>query len=271
MKLETMIEIAPLLQQWYDQDITILVVDTEKVIHTTIHEKLDIGVRAGQSMEMYQQSGAYKALKSGERVTARVNDKERFPIPYVTMSAPIKDEGNIVGAMSVVVSTEQYDKLVRTGEEVLASIEEIYASAERLSAQSEELSATAKSMDAETIHAKQDINDVSSIAAEIRKLSAQSNILGINASIESARAGVHGLGFKVVADEVRKLSDNTKDSTQKIEEDIVRVQKSVSLLIESVAQLAIVSEAQAIGVTELTQALGQISKLAEELVQLGKF
>lgn len=269
MKIEAAIEFSPLLHQLYDQDITVFVVDTEKVVHTSINERLDIGVREGQSMEMYKQSGAYRAMKSGERVIARVNDKQRFAIPYVTMAAPIIDNGNIVGAISVIVSTEQYDRLVRTGEEVLAAIEEVYATAENLSAQSEELSATAKSMDTETVQVKQDINHVSSIASEIKKISTQSNILGINASIESARAGVYGSGFKVVADEVRKLADHTKESAGRIEEDIEKVQESVNLLIESLSQLAEVSEFQAVGVTELTQALGQISKLAEQLVQMG--
>jgi hypothetical protein len=270
MNIETAIEFSPLLHQLYDQDITVFVVDTEKVIYTSISEKLDIGVREGQSMEMYKQSGAYHAMISGERVIARINDKQRFHIPYVAMAAPIIDNGNIVGAISIIVSTEHYDRLVRTGEEVLAAIEEVYATAENLSAQSEELSATSKSMDAETVLVKQDINHVNSIATEIKKISAQSNILGINASIESARAGSYGAGFKVVADEVRKLADHTKESAVKIEEDLDKVQESVNSLIESLSQIATVSEFQAIGITELTQALGQISKLAEQLTQIGK-
>jgi len=36
------------------------------------------------------------------------------------------------------------------------------------------------------------------------------HILSINASIESARAGVHGRGFKVIADEIQKLSRETQ-------------------------------------------------------------
>jgi len=164
----------------------------------------------------------------------------------------------------------EYDKLVIIGEEVLSAIEEVYVTSENLSAQSEELSATAKNMDSETARVLDDITHVNSIASTIKKISAQSNILGINASIESARAGEHGLGFKVVAEEVRKLAEHTKGSAANIEEDIKRVQTSVNSLIGSVEQLAVVSESQAIGVTELTKALGYISQLAEKLVEMGK-
>jgi len=164
----------------------------------------------------------------------------------------------------------EYDKLVIIGEEVLSAIEEVYATSENLSAQSEELSATAKSMDSETVRVLDDITHVNSIASAIKRISTQSNILGINASIESARAGEHGLGFKVVAEEVRKLAEHTKGSASNIEEDIKRVQESVNSLISSVEQLAVVSESQAIGVTELTKALGYISQLAQKLVEMGK-
>ncbi len=104
---------------------------------------------------------------------------------------------------------------------------------------------------------------------KIRKISLQSNILGLNASIEAARAGQHGKGFAVVADEVRKLAESTKLSNQEIEADLKNVQGSVDTLFEAVGQLALVTESQAIAATELTNALQQISLMAEQLVKMG--
>jgi hypothetical protein len=270
LNLEQAVAIAPYLPQLYEEDVTILVVNLEHVLKTVISPNLDIGVREGKPMEMYKQSAAYKALTTGERVAARVNDKESFKIPYIAIAAPLVDKDKVEGAISVIISTEKYDGLIMIGEEVLSAIEELYANSENLSAQSEELSATAKSMDSETVQVQEDITHVNSIASAIKNISTQSNILGINASIESARAGEHGLGFKVVAEEVRKLAEHTKGSATSIEEDIKRVQTSVNSLIGFVEQLAVVSEAQAIGVTELTKALGYISQLAQRLVEMGK-
>ncbi|MHB8127043.1 MAG: methyl-accepting chemotaxis protein [Desulfitobacteriaceae bacterium] len=93
-----------------------------------------------------------------------------------------------------------------------------------------ELAATAKNM--ETASVIKELNSVSDITSTIKKISQQSNILGINASIESARAGEQGRGFAVVAEEVRKLADTTKGSAAGIEEDIARVQDSIAVLIE---------------------------------------
>ncbi|AET69167.1 methyl-accepting chemotaxis protein [Desulfosporosinus orientis DSM 765] len=271
MKIDHVVSIAPFMQEWYEQDISVFVVNHEQVLAANNNPRLNLGVRTGDTTEKYKSTITYKVLQSGERTIAYVpKEKSQFSIPYLAISSPIDDDGTLAGVITIVISTEKYNALLEIGEEILSSIEEIYASAESLSAQSQELAATAKTMDDETLHVKQDIHHVSDITSSIKKISHQSNVLGINASIESARAGENGRGFGVVAEEIRKLADVTKDSAITIEQDVLEVQSSVNRLVESVSQLAMVSESQAQGVTELTKVLNQISKLAEKLVQLGK-
>ena len=66
--------------------------------------------------------------------------------------------------------------------------------------------------------------DISNFVATIEQITSQINLLSLNASIESARAGEAGRGFAVVANEVRLLAENTDKAAQ----DIGRIVSSIN-------------------------------------------
>ncbi|MFB5753692.1 methyl-accepting chemotaxis protein [Leptospira kirschneri] len=96
---------------------------------------------------------------------------------------------------------------------------------------------------------------ISNIIGIITSISEKTNLLSLNASIESARAGEAGKGFSVVAEEISKLASRTRDSIKDIVNLIDNTTKAVNLGAEKFQEsLSIVKQ--------LTDYIGEVNSSA---------
>ena len=76
--------------------------------------------------------------------------------------------------------------------------------------------------------------EISEIVDTISRISAQTNLIALNAAIEASGAGSAGSRFAIVADEVRKLAESSSQATGRIAGLIKTVQNEVSEVVSSV-------------------------------------
>ncbi len=81
---------------------------------------------------------------------------------------------------------------------------------------------------------KESSDKVSTFVEAVNKISAQTGLLAMNASIEAAHAGTLGKGFSVIAQEIRKLSEETTKNAQKITDTLEENEAIVNATSESV-------------------------------------
>lgn len=91
----------------------------------------------------------------------------------------------------------------------------------------------------QAIEESKSVDEIEQLTNSILEITAQTNLLSLNAAIEAARAGEAGRGFAVVADEIRKLSANSQNTLNRIQNVTQTVIQSVNHLTASSDELLV--------------------------------
>ena len=107
---------------------------------------------------------------------------------------------------------------------------------------------------------------LSKMASEVSSIASQTNLLSLNAAIQSARAGEAGHGFSVVADEVRKLARSSGEVGKQINNTIVSVNEAIDNTL-SISQNFARKDKETLNYAEhtISTVLHEFSRTAEKL------
>lgn len=144
-----------------------------------------------------------------------------------------------------------------------------------VSAAMQELAASAHDVDSNQKALNTEIKTVSEVAGKITEftrliedIAKQTQLLGLNASIEAARAGAAGAGFSVVAEEIRKLAENSKSAVAEIQNFTGQIGHSVDKTVEKGANTSEIVSQQAKAIEECANDLMGLSETSTELFNL---
>ncbi|MEW9122585.1 MAG: PocR ligand-binding domain-containing protein [Thermotaleaceae bacterium] len=151
----------------------------------------------------------------------------------------------------------------------------LHSSLEQISATMQEMAASFVEVSNNQVELNQEIQNVNVMSDQIneviefiKEIADETRLLGLNASIEAAKAGTAGLGFGVVAEEIRKLSTDSKQTVIKIREFTKRIQESVSKTASMGSSTMLNTEQQASAVEQVTASVEEITALSETLKAL---
>lgn len=218
--------VMPYLEVFFDKELAVAVADKEKYIDVFCTDKMPIRTNANESIP--KGGAVYDSLNSGENIIKKV-PKEVYGIYFKSYAIPIKDEsgevkGIVVGGKSLEKSIKLYDlsKNIAEGMSQIASV------IENLTLGVQELVRLNENTNNIVNSAIETTRNTDDILGFVQSISKQTNLLGINAAIESARAGEIGKGFSVVAQEIRKLSNSSSESIGKVDSVLKEITKAIN-------------------------------------------
>ena len=163
--------------------------------------------------------------------------QKRIPV-YNDIAKALKTEGinyaiDVTGNAKVaeIISNAKPDG-VRVIDPSTANL--MYVLAEHIEMQAETLRQEVNKLELAAESARNYIGDVHEIISFIKQVADRTNLLGLNAAIEAARAGNEGRGFAVVAGEVRKLAEDSVGAVTRIGGILSSVECSMQSIIEGI-------------------------------------
>jgi hypothetical protein len=258
--------VLPYVNELLVGDAGVTLTDTEKYLLAKPGKKLDLKINPGDPLK--PGSAVYRAINEKKRIIIRA-DKSFFGIPYIAVAIPLFDQtGKIVGAASIQESVDRQETLKQMSATLNDNISVIASTLEEITAQAEGIASTSKKSTKVAQDSYARIQETNQILTLINSITSQTNLLGLNAAIESARVGDQGRGFGVVAQEIRKLATTSAESIKKIETVIEATQQSSNQQCKQMEQIDTIIIQITEAITYVTGAIQQTSTMAQELEKI---
>ena len=255
--LQAIVKVAPYIPLFIDEPVSVAVTNTYGFIFNQPCEAIPLSCELGAPFP--EGSTPLLVIQSGERTVREVPAKV-YGVPFKSYAIPLREGDEVVGCLMIAKSIETIksvkDAITSLSEEigqVVTAVNEITEGVQLASGNNQMVFGLMGSLLDET----KKMND---ILAVINKFSNSTKILGLNASIEAARAGTAGKGFSVVAQEIERLSGNTTQSAKEISDMLGGIEGQVNDISEKSKETTDAFTQQAASLEEIAATIENLNE-----------
>jgi methyl-accepting chemotaxis protein len=209
----------------------------------------------------------HQAVTRKQRISV-YKDSSLFGFPYIGIAYPVLDEqDNVVGGLIICENIAHLEAVTTASKQLIQISEQVVGMAGNMEQQNESIQAVRQKLSQQSGESLEKVKATDEMLRFIRGISTRTNILGLNAAIEAARAGSEGRGFAVVADEIRKLAAESLRSVDVIADSLKNLRESFDGVDAEVQNISTFIERQSQAVNQLTAIVQQMHSMGETLRQ----
>ncbi|NLL52429.1 MAG: chemotaxis protein [Peptococcaceae bacterium] len=260
--------VAPLMMDLHEDPVSYGITDREKFLYLIPHPKIPHGIKTGDVLS--SEDMLHNVMKEDKKIS-EVIPKEVFGFPFRGSGVPIKGKkGNIIGSLAMSVNLERQEQLTEIAQNLSDSLGQLAQAISQITIGVQEIAEYSKQNLDNINQTKEETQNTDNVLSFIRNVAGQTNLLGLNAAIEAARAGDYGRGFSVVAEEIRKLSNSSAESIKQIESTIKSIQNFTNIVAEGINKESNVLQEQAATLEEINASVEELDSTAQVLADIAK-
>jgi hypothetical protein len=262
---EALIMVAPIIKELFQEDTAITIEDEGEILFASEGKILKLPIKAGDKVE--PNMARDKVKKHGKTINT-ILTKEMHGVDMKLTHVPLKSLNNkVIGNICLLRNTEKENSVRNNSKELKISLEDIGNTISEVANSALRLSDNLNTIIRGTEKIIDDIKESNEAVKLIENISKQTNMLGLNASIEASRAGEQGRGFSVVASEMRKLSLLSGESSKKIASYLGAMKNSIDDTMSAIHALGKIATNQSTSIEEVCANLDQITLSSQKLVE----
>jgi len=192
------------------------------------------------------------------------------PLATVEPVARIASELVVIRLRDRARDTTLRESIQRCARELGAAVRAAATAVAGVSSAFKQLAAAAEGQVAVSANSAEQVKGIAQALDLIRKVAAQTRMLGLNAAVEAARAGDQGRGFAVVADGVRRLAEESNQSAAEIGEMLAKFQKAFEMVLKGAEHSGRLIDEQARAAEEIEGLFAAVRRAGEELLALAE-
>ena len=253
--LQDVINVAPYIPLFIDEPVSVAVTNTETFIYNQPCAEIPVACDLG---EPFPAGSTPSMVISSRERTRREVPAHVYGVPFMSYAIPLWEDGVVVGCLMIAKSIEKIKGVKDAISTLSEEVEQVVEAVNDITDEIQVVSENNQEIYGMMTRLLEETDKMNGILAVINKLSNSSKMLGLNASIEAARAGQAGKGFAVVASEIERMSNNTTQSAKEIGSMLRGVDEQVNNVSDK-------SKATSDSVSQQAAALQEIAATIENL------